>query len=115
MEKNQHVMSLLIIRPFFTQRTVQFDQLLVVVVGIDSFTKFQHLIVDETLLIPPNAQQRLPSEAIWSWGDVDGWPGSTHDFSRLGFSKYIHFSSPITTRCRNDFLFCLASKISHVF
>ena len=27
----------------------------------------------------------------------------------------MHFSSPVTIRCRNDFLFCLASRIWHVF
>jgi len=42
--------------------------------------------------------------------DVDDWAGSTQDFLHLGFWKQIHFS-PVTIRCRNDFLFCLASRI----
>jgi len=53
---------------FFTQSTVHVDQLLVVAVGIDSLTRLQQLKVDDTLLIPPNTQHRLPSEAIWSRG-----------------------------------------------
>jgi len=46
--------------------------------------------------------------------DVDASPGESHDFLRLGFSKYIHFSSPLTIRCRKLFLSYRKSKISEV-
>lgn len=45
--------------------------------------------------------------------DIDGCPGSTHDFLSFGFSKYIHFSSPVTIRCKKVFLVCRESKTSH--
>lgn len=74
-------MSVLMIRPFFTQSTMQFDQSLVVTVG----TRYELLIVDDTLLITPNSQHRLPSE-------------ETHDYLRLGLTKYIGFSSSFIIR-----------------
>ena len=46
--------------------------------------------------------------------DVDGAPGSTRDFLRLGFLKQLHFSSSVTIRCKNDFLLYRASKMSDV-
>lgn len=45
--------------------------------------------------------------------DVDGYPESTHDLLRFGFSKYIHFSSPVTIRCKKNFLSCRESKTSY--
>lgn len=105
------VLSLLIIRSFF----IQFDPL-VVVVGTDSFTRSQQFIVDDTLLIPPNAHHHLQSEVRFGLADiVDCWLGSIHDFLHLGFSKYIYYSLPVTMRYGNVFLFCLESKISCVF
>jgi len=62
-----------------------------------------------------NAHHRFRPERSGLPEDVDDWPGSTDDFLRLGFPKYIHFSSPVTIRWRNDFIFCLARKISHGF
>ena len=45
---------------------------------------------------------------------IEGWHGFAHVFLHFGLSKYIHFLTPITTRCRKPFLFCLGNKISQV-
>lgn len=46
--------------------------------------------------------------------DVDASAGGSHEFSRLGFSNCIHFSSPVTIRWRKHFLSYRKSKISGV-
>ena len=44
----------------------------------------------------------------------DAWPGLPHYFLRFGLSQWIHFSSPITIRCKKPFRFCLWSSYPHV-
>lgn len=44
---------------FSHQRTVQFDQLLTVALGNDSFTRSQEFLIHDTLLITPNAKHPL--------------------------------------------------------
>jgi len=56
---------------------------------------------------------RLPSEAIWSWGRC--WLGGINSrFLAFRILKIDPFSSPVIIR-GNDFLFCLASRIWHMF
>ena len=49
---------------FFDQCMVQIDHLLSVAISINSFTRFQELMVHHTFLIPPDTQHCLLSEAI---------------------------------------------------
>lgn len=51
---------------FRKENTVKFDYSLLVALYNDIFTAFQQLVLYAALLIPKNAQQRLPSEATWS-------------------------------------------------
>jgi len=79
MEKNDLVLPLLVFWSFFKQQTVQIDQLLLIAFGINWSHQTQSIIF-------------LPKRfgiAV----DVDGAPGSTHDFFALEILKKIHFSS----------------------
>lgn len=60
------------------------------------FTRFEKLIIEHFLCIPPKTEHSLLSEAIGFAVNVDGWPGSTYYYLRLGFSKNNHFSSTVT-------------------
>ena len=46
--------------------------------------------------------------------DVDGAPGSTHEFLSLEFSKSVHFSYPVTIRCKTT-SFCTERTKRQIF
>ena len=56
MQQNHLVLSFLVFWSFFTQNSIQIGHLLSITLRIHSFPRFQQLVVDYALLIPPNTQ-----------------------------------------------------------
>ena len=77
-EQNQSKLPFML-WPFLEQWTIKINELLSVAICINRFTRFEELITDYTLLIPPNIEQSFFSEAIrscsrcWWLAWIDPW------------------------------------------
>ena len=114
MKQNHFVLPFLIFRSFFTQSLIQIDHLLSITFSIIDFAVLA--AYNRSHLSDPTKHRALFSVhsdlALQSISMVHLELPS--DLLRLGFLKYIHFSSPVIIRWRNDFLLYLASSISQV-
>ncbi|GBP03844.1 Tyrosine-protein kinase Btk29A [Eumeta japonica] len=68
--------------------------------------RFEQLIINYTLLVPPNTEKNFEPRIFGFSDDVDAWLGLPHDFLRFGLSYCIHFSLPVMMWCKKPFLFC---------
>ena len=52
----------------------------------DGLIRFEQLIINFTLMIPPNTEKKLRTMVFGFHDDVDAWPGLSHEFLRFVLS-----------------------------
>ena len=113
-QENNFVMPGVVVGAFFLECSAQSHQLCSVESPSNGLVRIEQLIIHDTKLIPPNTQHEFFSMNIrlgcrcWNMVKWSPW------FPLLWVIIVIHFSSPVTIRCKKSFRLCLASSISHV-